>query len=236
MTASEPYGLFVNAVGSHMWSMQTEQSDVDLALVYIVDTNDLLAGHHIPTKKNRIFQEHGTEYDIQYYELGHIMNLLLKGNVNAIWAVCSPVQYPLFEMNAESINSAVPEPVMQFGARVKQELKSLVESNLSKNSYFSIRGMAESQYLDHEKRKDVMPPGKALKTCIRTCMFGIELLTNNRLVFAQPAEIKQNNLKMEAEWYLTQLDETFAYKSQLPDTPPENQFRDFLLKCRLAIL
>lgn len=236
MPAGCTYGLFVTIVGSHMWGMQTEQSDVDLALTYIIDSDDFLSGYQIPTKKNRKFQSGEKEYDIQYYEIGHLVNLLLKGNVNAIWAVCSPVTYPLFEMNAISMDTAVSEMNRIFGEDVHASLKDMVEANLSKESYYSIRGMVESQYLDHKKRKDVMPHGKALKTCIRTCQFGIELLTKGKLVFAPtPNNIDSDNLMAEAERYITNLDEAMA-RSALQEKPPEKPFRDLLLLCRKAML
>ena len=89
-----PDYLFVTEVGSRMWMMDDVSSDYDLFYCYQTPSTDYLRnGDFKNTRAARKFTVTGNEYDAQYMEIGHLINLLCKGNVNAIWAVMSPLIY-----------------------------------------------------------------------------------------------------------------------------------------------
>ncbi len=84
--------LFVSCVGSHMWGMQSPESDIDLVMIYIAPTKRILRGERIPpTIRQEIAARGGEVYDTLGWEIGHLINQLIKGNVNAIWYVTSPL-------------------------------------------------------------------------------------------------------------------------------------------------
>jgi predicted nucleotidyltransferase len=88
--------LFVTEVGSRMWGMEKFASDYDLFHCYQQPAREYLRTSTFeksrPAKKDYDLRDGVTrELDCQYMEIGHLVNLLKKGNVNAIWAVCSPV-------------------------------------------------------------------------------------------------------------------------------------------------
>lgn len=148
-------------------------------------------------------------YDIQYMEIGHLIRLLIKGNVNAIWAVCSP----LIEDNK---------------CEYLFMLRNVTKDNLSKASYNSIRGMAISQLNDAQKRADVRDSQKSMKTAMRTLIFGTSLLWRRGINFAP---YTQNVTETMIEGQLVYMERALA-TSSLPDKPDAQQFEDVLLKIR----
>jgi len=199
--------LFVSCVGSHMWGMQNEESDIDLVMIYIVPTRSILRGERVlHTVRQEIAARKGEIYDTLGWEIGHLINQLIKGNINAIWYVNSPL---------------VIKPSI-----VQEELSALVQANLCKETYHSIKGMAESQIKSEEKPKIT---GKGYRTALRTINFGIKLLTEGRICFAP---VSGTPGAEEVTKAMRQLDE--AYKaSRLPDRPDEDAFREFLLRLRM---
>lgn len=203
--------LFITNVGSHLWGMQTPESDLDLMVVYQESTRDILEGRLIhKTKPDKTFERDGVTVDQKEQEIGHLVNKLIDGNVNAIWTVCTPL-------------------IMQDHPYL-EELCKITKQNLSKASYASIKGMAISQFKDHTKRAGVMPEGKALKTVWRTCEFGQMLLLAKEIKF-RPAPLEEVTVS-DAEWILNALDYTYN-QSTLPDRPDEKPFRDFLFNIRI---
>lgn len=200
--------LFVTCVGSHMWRMNNEESDVDLAVIYIAPTRAILRGEHIATTTGQqMNSRQGIVYDTLGWEVGHLINQLLKGNVNAIWYATSPIIIQ-------------PSPY-------QEELRLLVESNLCKNTYCSVAGMAESQIQEEQKMKGA--GGKGYRTALRTMNFGIELLTRGKLCY-------------EPVYYTPELEEVLDKKQQLleayeasslPDMPDKEPFREFLYRLRM---
>ena len=127
--------LFISCVGSHMWGMQSQESDIDLVMIYIAPTRAILRGERIsPTVRQQITARGGEIYDTLGWEIGHLINQLIKGNVNAIWYVTSPL---------------VIKP-----SSIQEELSALVQANLCRQTYHSIKGMAESQIKSEEKPED----------------------------------------------------------------------------------
>jgi hypothetical protein len=200
--------LFISCVGSHMWGMQNEESDIDLVMIYIVPTRVLLRGERIlPTVRQEIAAQKGEIYDTLGWEVGHLINQLIKGNVNAIWYVTSPL---------------VIKPSI-----IQEELSALVQANLCKKTYCSIKGMAESQIKSEEKPKIA---GKGYRTALRTINFGLKLLREGRISFAPVLHTPGAREVMER---MSQLEEAYE-ASLLPDLPDEEAFRDFLMRLRMA--
>ena len=162
--------LYISCVGSHMWGMESKESDIDLAMIYTVSTKRILRGEKFP-------------------------------------------------------------------AAIRQEMaaKEGGKANLCRESYHSIKGMAESQIKSETGQLKLSGaglagrPGKGYRTALRSINFGIELLREARISYEPvmhdptPEELKEG---------MNQLDEAYR-QSMLPDLPDEDQFRDFLLGQRL---
>jgi predicted nucleotidyltransferase len=199
--------LFINCVGSHMWGMQNERSDIDLVMIYIAPTRAILRGERISlTLRQQITARGGEIYDTLGWEIGHLINQLIKGNVNAIWYVTSPL---------------VIKPSI-----IQEELSALVQANLCRLTYHSIKGMAESQIKSEEKPGIA---GKGYRTALRTINFGILLLTQGKICFAPVLHTPEAE---EVTQKLAQLQDAYG-ASLLPDLPNEDAFREFLLRLRL---
>ncbi len=200
--------LFVSCVGSHMWGMQVEESDIDLVMIYAAPTRSILRGERVlPTLRQEIAAHDGEIYDTLGWEIGHLIDQLVRGNVNAIWYVTSPL-------------------VIKHSA-AQEKLSALVQANLCRETYHSIKGMAESQIKSGEK--PAKKPGKGYRTALRTINFGIALLSEGRICFAPVLHTPGAGEVMEK---MARLDEAYE-KSLLPDLPDEEAFREFLLRFRL---
>ena len=198
-----------------MWNMfRPGISDHDHITVRQVSTKELLEGRNIPKTWEQIKYtgEDGVEVDESFIEIGHLVNYLLRGNVNYLWAVTSPIVVR-------------DNPLLV-------ELRKIVMENPSKLPYHSIHGMATSQKLDETKRPR-LSGGKGYRTAARTALFGIHLLENWTFDYRVPESIINLDItKEEVEKYLDKLDETYE-GSTLPDIPNEEPFREFLYKVRM---
>ena len=146
--------ISVTEVGSGMWGMRELSSDYDLVVIYSENPIDILAGRkyeaNLPSKHHVIIR--GREYDFQYMEVGHLINLLKKGNINAIWALLSPI--------------------IIHSSKMHKDLKEYVKSYPTKAIMPSLEGMVLSQLSDAVKRASVRLPTKSLLTAMRTVKFG----------------------------------------------------------------
>ncbi len=200
--------LFMTCVGSHMWRMNDMDSDVDLAVIYIVQTRSILRGERVcATTGQRMESRNGIVYDTLGWEIGHLINQLLKGNINAIWYATSPIVIS-------------PSPY-------QEELRNLVEANLCRNTYRSLCGMTESQIAEGLKSKG--SNGKGLRTALRTINFGIELLSRGKLLYEPACYTPDLDVIMDKKQELA----TAYENSILPDLPGEEIFRDFLFRLRM---
>lgn len=210
------FELFTTIIGSHIWNMQREDSDVDYATVYLADSKDVLLGKKIKGK-----QKQDEEKDITYYELGHFISNLVKGNVNFIWAVMSPLV------------------VGEYKSALR-ELREITSTNLSKNCFYSINGLAKHNihhFITGERQwntqsREIDPNSliykKKLNVIGRTLKFGINLLTWEKCMF-EKVDIK----KEEELWDLkNKLNEAFK-NSSLPEKPDKEPFEKYLIKWRL---
>lgn len=200
--------LFQTLVGSHMWSMVTPESDVDLMTVYRQDTKEILSGYRVQKgKEHRMFVKDHIDYDIQYMEIGHLVELLMQGNVNALWTVTSPYAIK----KSESLIS----------------LRSIVMNTLSRKSYHSIVGMATSQMNDEKKRPSMA--GKGFRTALRTINFGIALFDRGCVEFKPVKEIvtldevKNGFIELKVS----------CNHSKLPSSTNIKMFREYLCNERI---
>jgi len=197
-------------IGSHIWNMNHENSDEDYFEIYLDSTKNLFRG--TPKNKSTFTTK---PVDLHKHELGKVVEQLLKGNINFLIGVTSPI---------------VIESTKTF-----EELKKITYRNISKKTYHSIRGMAISNYKKYvgESNLDdvtnVEVPEHKCNQIIRAIQFGITLLKYRKLEYkpfkgGTPALI-QSKIK--------ELDEVYE-KSTIPDEPNEEEFRDFLERTRKA--
>jgi predicted nucleotidyltransferase len=75
-----------------MWKMEKETSYIDLFMIYTVPKRRILRGEKFPaTIRQEIVARRGGIYDTLGWEIGHLIDLLIKGNINAIWYATSPL-------------------------------------------------------------------------------------------------------------------------------------------------
>jgi predicted nucleotidyltransferase len=155
----------ITEVGSGMWGMRDLSSDYDLVVVYSENMIDFLSGReykaNLPSKHHVMID--GKEYDFQYMEIGHLINLLKKGNINTIWAVLSPIVISTSEIHAQ--------------------LKEYIRRYPTRAIMPSLEGMTISQIYDAEKRALVRSPEKSLLTARRTVRFGENLYWKGEYIF-----------------------------------------------------
>lgn len=202
--------LWTTEVGSYMWGMQDETSDHDYVTIFQDSTYSLLSGQRIAATYP---QKQSETVDHSYMEIGHLVNLLLKGNVNAIWSVLSPIVIEIEDKEAY------------------EELKSLVEDYKSRATYASVTGMALSNIKNSVKRKDVRPPAKSLSIALRTITWGIKWLDDE----VDFAAVEKNPTQDYVEKQLQSL----AYAesdSILPMFPYAWPFRDYMYEIRMKEL
>jgi predicted nucleotidyltransferase len=202
--------IFVTEVGSRMWGMENFASDYDLFNVFQQPSSEYLRTSNFEkTRPAKTYFEDGKEIDSQFMEIGHLIHQLKKGNVNALWAVCSGVVWK----DSETL----------------QKLRRIVVANLSKESYYSIKGMAISGLNDAIKRAAVRDPAKSLWTCARTLNFGCNLLCDKGICFEVPEvdSVDESYCKLEFD----RLDECYKI-SNLPEKVDPKPFEDFLYRLR----
>lgn len=203
--------LFSTKIGSHIWQMNHEGSDTDIGRVDIMDSRSFLLGIKVKGKHKK---KDENNLDVQTQEIGHLIGLLMKGNINAIWLVMSP------------------DIISQYGTAL-DELRQIVARNYSKNTYYSINGLAKNNIHDFINNGDPqsLEYKKKLGIIGRTLNFGINLLMWNEAIF-KPVTVK--NAK-EIEYLMKRLDEVLE-SSSLPEKIDYKPFEEYLIKYRLLKL
>ncbi|HDM35643.1 MAG TPA: hypothetical protein ENG09_00110, partial [Candidatus Syntrophoarchaeum butanivorans] len=79
--------LITTVTGSHMWAMNRPDSDIDLFTVFQVPSKTILVGDSY--EKSKFIQKNGE--DIHMHEVGKVVEMLIKNNVNFVWGVTSPL-------------------------------------------------------------------------------------------------------------------------------------------------
>ena len=197
--------FFTTKIGSDIWQMRRPDSDTDLFRVYVATTGDILKG--TADMRSKFIQKDNT--DIALHEIGKVIDMLLKGNLNFVIGVMSPII------------------VNAYNLKLFHELRSIVDRNKSKNCYHSIHGCAIHNY------KKYIETGldKSERRCnkiLRILRFGQKLLQEEKFVFepvagATPEIIEKELKKLEVAYE----------KSRLPEKPNEEPFREWLYNLRL---
>ena len=161
----------VTEVGSGMWNMTgpVMGSDRDLVVIYQDSTKDILKGRRIRDNlpcQHGIFGSDGQEYDLSFMEIGHFCGLLKKGNINAIWALLSPV-------------------VVWRQGDIGYLYKLIYNTSATTDIIPSGVGMTLSQLKDAEFRKDMRSPQKSLNTAYRTISFVLNHLLYGKWDFSR---------------------------------------------------
>jgi len=208
--------LFTTIVGSHMWGMERSDSDIDYATIYVANSKDILLNKQIRGK-----QIQNDKVDETYYELGHFISNLLKGNVNFLWAVMSPLVENEYKTSL-------------------RELREITSINIAKNCFYSINGLAKHNIYhfitgtkkwtskNREIDRESLLYKKKLNVIGRTLKFGINLLTWEKCLF------EKVNIETEDELWELKNQLTEAYKnSMLKEEPDKKSFETYVIKWRL---
>jgi predicted nucleotidyltransferase len=201
--------IIITEVGSRMWGMAKPDSDYDLYHIFMQSSREYLRTSSFEgNRPAKTYMDGDKEIDAQYMEIGHLVGLLKKGNVNAIWATCSPIVYK--------------------DCPALHQLQEIVKDNLSSQTYASVNGMAHSQINDTVKRAAVKDPQKNRDTAARTLQFGINLIKNGKIEFkpfhdATPEIIGELFRELE----------NARNTSELPEVVFRHPFEEFLYELRL---
>lgn len=189
-------------VGSHTWKMDHKGSDIDIFQIYADPTKSILMG--TAKRKSYFIQKDGV--DIARHEVEKTVDMLLKGNINFIVGVLSPI------VNKTSIEFA--------------DLRKITKANIAKNCYNSIRGCAVHNQMKYEKEGKMTE--KKWNQVIRMLDFGIRVLEKNEVKF-EPTKDGFKEMYLEKLLHL----QTSYNLSHLPEKPNPNPFRKWLLDLRL---
>jgi predicted nucleotidyltransferase len=207
--------LWTTNVGSHLWNMARPDSDHDYFTAYLASTRELLAGTADMSSK---CAKEDPDIDRALHEAGTVVSFLLKGNVNFIWGIYSPIVIKDDFGVLKSLRKAAPLP--------------------RANVYHSIRGLAKHNYAHYVTAKnehDVTPEKlqKKLNTIARSIKLGIHLLEEKELEFKAvkntgEADIPRLIEELEKAYAATSLPETFTVQE-------EARLRDWLVGIRSTL-
>lgn len=209
--------LWETNVGSHMWGMERPDSDVDIFRAYAAPAREILIGT-ADMKSSHVI---GDIEDCAIHEIGHIISHRLKGNVNFLWGIHSPI-------------------VLSGSQMGLGDLKKISEENLAKNTYHSIKGLAvknKKKYVDNTPKswedftEEVISfkKHKKIRIIARTAMMGV-LLLKGRGVRFPPVNIEVSS--DDLVYMINELDSAYE-DSSLPEKPDEEPFRLWLEKIRM---
>jgi len=199
--------FFTAEIGSTIWNMRHAKSDTDLFRVYVASTEEILKG----TANTRSKFTQKDNVDIAIHEIGKVVDMLTKGNLNFLIGVMSPL----------TVSIAEP-PLTSFYFK----LRDIVKENISKNCYHSIHGLAVHNYKKYiENGKD--DSERRCNKILRVLVFGKTLLDTGKLEFKPFKEGVHDDI----EAWIYQLDEAYKY-SLLPEKPDEKTYRDWLYEIR----
>lgn len=212
--------LFETIIGSHLWKMNDQDSDIDIFQVYVTPTKDILKGvgnlnsRHIfeESESNSLYNyPYNRIIDITSHEIGKVIGQLIKGNINFLLGVLSPM----------TVNSS----------SWLEKLRELVVDNKNKLCYHSIRGLATHNYEKYIKSGKDTSVDRCIKIG-RYLNFGCTLFTTGEYEFEPPIFCAH---PFEIEYWISKLDRTYS-ASTLPTSVNEEEFRNLLLEIRLEYL
>lgn len=147
--------LFITVVGSHMWGMEHEGSDIDLFIVRRDPIRDVLVGDITDRGIQNKIQIDGIDVDYSIHEVGKVVKMLIRNNPNFIWGVTSPM-------------------LLAGNTIIHREMMELADILMSKEIYKPIQGMVTHNI---EKYSEDLSE-KRCNTIARSTLFGINALTN----------------------------------------------------------
>lgn len=163
----------ISEVGSFMWGMGNESdeekgiSDHDIIVIYKVDTKSILRGvnyeKNLPCIHDKLIN--GKRFDFSFMEVGHITNLLIKGNINAIWSITSPLIYYDDTSSYHEMCDFVNLHINEF------------------NIFPSGLGMTLSQIADSKKRAFKRSSQKHLNGAYRTLQWMYNIISTAKLIY-----------------------------------------------------
>lgn len=195
-------------IGSHIWAMNNRWSDEDYFVIYSEPVRNILDG--TATFKSDFVQLLDKSKDTHYHEISHVIDQLLVGNMNYVIGMLSPI---------------IVERTDWF-----MKLRKLTRQFLSKQTFYSINGMAEGNYVKYVLKGEDASERKC-NQILRAIQMGITLLQKGKVEFkpysgGSPDEILEKLSELQ-----------FSYNiSPLPDRPEEGHFRDLLVDYRLCQL
>lgn len=201
--------LFSTLTGSHAWNMNHIDSDKDLFVCYAAPSKDFLIGK----THNKGHQSNLMGVDRTSMEIGKVVNQVLKGNINYLTYMLSPV--------------------VEFTTPEHKKLVDMTYLNLSSRSYRSIRGFAYDEFskkVGNDNGKDTQ---KVRRSILRNLIFGTTLLGAGVIDFCcvtWDVEIKELEEQFES------LDKAYE-NTPLPAEPKhEKEMLDLLLEIRMENL
>jgi len=201
--------LFSTLTGSHVWNMQHGNSDKDLFVCYAAPSTDFLIGK----THNKGHHSTSESVDRTSMEIGKVVNQVLKGNVNYLVYVLSPV--------------------IEFTTPQHKILVNLTYMNLSRKCYGSIRGFAYGEFKNKVGINNEKDTQKVRRSIMRTINFGITLLGYGVVEFTpvlHDVEIK------EIENGFKNLDHAYEHTVLPDESIHEKEMFDFLLNIRMKNL
>jgi len=208
MATEEVKVLFSTNVGSHIWTMNHPGSDVDLFVAYQAPSTDFLTGRAHDRSHHSI---QGKD-DRSSHEIGKVVEEVLKGNVNFLWGVFSPIQ-------------------ISDEGNVLEGLIALARKNLSRQCFNSINGLGVHNYKKYvESGKDTSQ--KRCNIIARTLRFGITLLRQGEFEFKPVRDVKPEDIPKLLEEI-----QAAEKESCLPEHPTaRDEFYAWLLDLRVRDL
>lgn len=199
--------LFTTIVGSHVWRMDTPKSDIDIATVRIEPTIDVLK--NIANIKTTFVS--GVE-DKTSYEIGPLIEGLIKCNIDSMKMVVSPVP-SIYELKG-----------------YKEELCAIIYNNLSKDIFNSTHGLGSGNYKKYIIRRKEVDNPKRVNTICRTLQFGITALETGKIKFEPYYGTIEEIPEMLRDIQVARIN------SSLPEHSDPNPFREFLYNIRIKEL
>lgn len=203
--------LFKTLVGSRLWKMERPDSDYDYFIGYMLPTKEYLLG-----KRTENVQKIKETDDSTWHEIGTVVKELLNGNINFFIGVLG------IEIEAS------PE---------FSELKKIVKKYKAKNIYNSIHGLSLNNYKKYIDGKE-NPDEKRVKTVLKMLDLGINYFDTGLFVFEKPRYFDTMSVKDLAKFIdskVKELEERYKL-SFYPESLPEKELNDWLLKTRLKYL
>ena len=208
--------LWTTNVGSHAWSMNDSESDIDHFDVYITSSKKILNGSIIHSNSHHSGNSNPGEVDLVSHEIGKVINELIKGNINYLIGTLSPIVVSQHEKYLDVLKKIVVD-----------NCQSTICSN-------SIKGLAIHNYNKYIKCNSKLTDKHLTKKCNlinRTLLFGINILKGNGFVFTPIKDQTPDDVVIMLNNFNTALD-----SSILPNSINEQPFRNYLLQLRLREL